>query len=213
MAKIMTWLEQLEARSPRERLLLLAAVLAVIWFLSDRLWLTPQWQQEALLAEKIEKTQQASAGFQAQISRLEAALSRDPNAENKRRLEALQRQSQELDRQLRSERQTMIDPALMPQVLDEMLGDLPLRLVSLKKLPPEIEIDSQTEGVPKVYRHGLRIELTGSYQDTLDYLRRLEGLPWRLAWEAMDIEMKRYPDASIVLTLYTLSFDEGWLGV
>ena len=197
----------------RERLLVLAAAISVIWFLGDRLWLDPQSEQTRQWHEKIEKAQQESSRYQAQISRLESALSQDLNAENRRRFEALQRQSAELDRLLSSEQQTMIDPALMPQVLEEMLGDLPLRLVNLKKLPPEVEIDSQTEGVPNVYRHGMRIELQGSYQDTLDYLTRLEALPWRLAWEAMDIQMLDYPKANVVITLYTLSFDEGWLGV
>jgi MSHA biogenesis protein MshJ len=101
----------------------------------------------------------------------------------------------------------------MPQVLEQMLGELPLRLVSLRKLPPQIEIDSQIDGVPRVYRHGLRIELVGSYQNTLDYLGRLEALPWRLAWEALDIQVRDYPKTSVILTLYTLSFEEGWLGV
>jgi MSHA biogenesis protein MshJ len=83
----------------------------------------------------------------------------------------------------------------------------------LRKLPPEIEIDSGVEGVPKIYRHGLRLELEGSYSDTLDYIKRLEGLPWGLAWEALDIHMQSYPKAHIILHLYTLSLKEEWLGV
>ncbi len=107
----------------------------------------------------------------------------------------------------------MISAQMMPAVLQDVLADLPLVLVSLRKLPPEVEIDSEIEGVPTVYRHGLRLELEGSYSDTLVYLERLEELTWSLAWEALDISMKEYPQASIILNLFTLSFDEVWLGV
>jgi MSHA biogenesis protein MshJ len=67
--------------------------------------------------------------------------------------------------------------------------------------------------VPKIYRHALRLELQGSYNDTLDYIERLEQLPWGLAWETLDIHMQRYPKARIILHLYTLSLKEEWLGV
>lgn len=213
MDRLKGWLDQLEARTLRERLLLMAAMLALPAVLGYLLWLDPQLQERQQGFDKISRIEKESDQFLAQIGKLEATLQKDPDRKNRERLSTLKEESQRLDRRLRQEQKEMISPELMPKLLEDMLGNLPLELVHLHKLAPEIEIENGIKGTPKVYRHGLRLELEGSYRDTLKYLERLENLPWRLAWEALDIKMKDYPKATIILNVYTLSFDEVWLGV
>ncbi len=213
MDRINHWFEQFEGRSLRERMLLLTAVLGVLLFLGFEFWLAPQLNAQHNWREKISKAEQQTEQFSVQVAKLEALMQQDPNRESRKRLAQVKMESSELDVQLRQQQQTLISPQMMTRVLEDVLRDLPLKLVKLLKLPPEIEIDSDIEGVPRVYRHGLHLELEGSYGDTLDYLERLEKLPWRFAWEALDISMKQYPQATVILNLYTLSFDEVWLGV
>jgi len=213
MAKLDQWLERFEALSLRERLLLLLAGSSLLLLLVHQFWLAPQLKARQAWREGLAQIQQQSTRFSAQITELETQLQVDLNRENRQRLSRIEQASSALDQRLREQQQTLISPDRMPQVLEDVLQDLPLELLSLRKLPPAVAIDSEIEGVPRVYRHGLRLELQGSYRDTLDYLDRLERLPWRFAWEALDIRMEHYPRASVILHLYTLSFDEVWLGV
>ncbi len=213
MDSIKRRLEQFEARSRRERLLLLVATLAVLMMLSYLAWIGPRLSERRHWLEQICQAEQESARILAQSNRLETVLQADRDQENEQRLNQLEAVSERLDQELTEVQAGMISPERVPEVLQDMLKELPLVLLSLRKLPAEIEIDPGVEGVPKIYRHGLRLELEGSYADTLDYIERLEGLPWGLAWEALDIRMQRYPRAHIILHLYTLSLKEEWLGV
>ena len=49
--------------------------------------------------------------------------------------------------------------------------------------------------------------------DTVNYLKSLESLPWRFSWDSVDYQVKQYPVAETTLRLYTLSFEENWLGL
>jgi MSHA biogenesis protein MshJ len=213
MARFAKWSAYLEARTPRERLLLLITVLVAIFLLGYLVWLGPELDRRTDLQEQQRKLSQQTAQLQAQIEQLGSALNKDPDLVNRQRLSQARQQSGELDARMRRLQDRMIAPDLMPEVLNEMLRDLPLKLVKLQKKAPEIELDLETAGVPRLYRHSMRLELEGSFHDTLDYLEKLERLPWRLSWKGIDIQMLRYPTARIVLDLYTLSFEEDWLGV
>lgn len=213
MGKVNHWLELFEDRNLRERLLLLAAFLLTPLFITYQFWLVPLLHTQDNWQNKIQLVEQQTEQFIQQIAKLESAIQGNPRQKEHLHLKRIKSESMQLDDWLKREQQALISPKLMPQVLREMLQDLPLELISLRKLPSEIEIDSNIQGVPRVYRHGLRLELEGSYRDTVDYLERLETLSWRIAWEALDIRMQDYPSATIILSLYTLSFEEGWLGV
>ncbi|MCI0590119.1 MAG: MSHA biogenesis protein MshJ, partial [Gammaproteobacteria bacterium] len=63
------------------------------------------------------------------------------------------------------------------------------------------------------YMHGLRMEFEGGYLDTLDYLRKLEALPWAFFWDSVDFKVEKYPKALGSITVYTLSLDANWIGV
>ena len=63
------------------------------------------------------------------------------------------------------------------------------------------------------YRHGLRIELEGSFADTLAYLQQLEALPWDFYWDRLEIIAGEYPKNRISIEVYTISIGRLWLGV
>ena len=213
MARINQWLDLLEARTLRERTMILLAALVVAMFFGLQFWVAPQLLERERGRGMVVQLEADRAQFELQIAKLETALSKDRRQEDRERLQRMMAESTALDLKLRQEQQVMISPELMPSVLEDLLDELPLALVKLEKLMPVIELDSDINGVPRVYRHGLRLELEGSYHDALGYLERLERLSWRLAWEALEIRMKAYPKARIILSLYTLSFDQEWLGV
>jgi len=64
-----------------------------------------------------------------------------------------------------------------------------------------------------LFRHGLRLELEGSYLDFLDYLDAVERLPWQLYWGTLSLNTQEYPRNEISIEIFTLSLDEDWIGV
>jgi len=64
-----------------------------------------------------------------------------------------------------------------------------------------------------MYKHGLRIQLSGQYPDILRYLGALEALPWKVFWGEVQLQTEKYPVSRVTLVIYTLSLDEAWIGV
>ena len=64
-----------------------------------------------------------------------------------------------------------------------------------------------------MYRHGLQLELEGSYLATLAYLKALQALPWEFYWDEVRLQVDKYPTAKITIVVHTLSLTEGWIGV
>lgn len=65
---------------------------------------------------------------------------------------------------------------------------------------------------PALFKHGIRLELAGSYLDALDYLHDLERMPWGLAWDRIDFQVVEHPKGRLVLELHTISDREEWVG-
>lgn len=63
------------------------------------------------------------------------------------------------------------------------------------------------------YRHGIRIRFAGSYLATLQYLRALEALPWGFFWDRIELETQEFPRVEGSIVVYTVSLEEGWIGV
>jgi len=62
-----------------------------------------------------------------------------------------------------------------------------------------------------LYRHGVEVAVQGNYLDMIDYMAALEHLPTQLFWGKVKLDAARYPDATLTLTLYTLSLDQKWM--
>ena len=79
---------------------------------------------------------------------------------------------------------------------------------SLAQAKPEPE-NSNVE----VYRHGLQMEFEGNYLAALNYLKALEALQWEFYWDAVQLEVTKYPRSKIIITVHTLSLRDSWIGV
>ena len=63
-----------------------------------------------------------------------------------------------------------------------------------------------------MFRHRVRMELSGDYLAVLRYLGALEQLPWRFQWDSLAVETDAYPVTRVVMYLSTLSLGEFWIG-
>lgn len=142
----------------------------------------------------------------------------DPNSIELRELQRLTDQQQQLDEKITTAVNGLIAPKEMARAMESVLKQQQqLRFVRIENLgaTPLIEVEASEGGAPEVgiYKHTMRIELEGSFLHTRDYLQALEQLPWKFHWESVELTMLDYPLARVIITVNTLSLNEGWLGV
>ena len=107
----------------------------------------------------------------------------------------------------------LIDPSEMAQVLEGVLKEQSrLSLVQISNTSPESLSASDDENAVTFYRHGLEIEVEGSYLACLEYLNAIEALPWRLYWQVLELDVLEYPRNRIRIEVSTLSLDKEWIG-
>jgi MSHA biogenesis protein MshJ len=208
-------LEQRFARLARRELgILLGGGLAVILIVGFSL-ADSSLARQRLLNKEIVKAQSDTKMAKAQAEVIVRQLAEDPDARARKRIAALLNETRSLDTQMQGLNRGLIAPEQMAEILQKMLSrDRGVKLVGLKTLPVSHLIDGkQTNDGANVYKHGIEITLQGRYLDMLDYLDRLEGLPWQMFWSQASMEAKDYPAVRITVTVFTLSLDEDWLVV
>lgn len=215
-----------EAFEPRERVLLAGAVLAFVYFLWEFTFYNSRVEAREILETQQQTAQQSLVRAQAEQKVLSGLLARDPFANLRRELTALQQSTAELDAKLQSLSAGLVSPADLPLVLREVLNARPrVRLLRLQTLPaeeitlqpkttvaaPVSAADQPEPGAAKLYKHGVNIVLESSFGSTLEYLQALEKANWQFYWENLHYQVKNYPLAHISLDVYTLSAVGGGL--
>lgn len=70
----------------------------------------------------------------------------------------------------------------------------------------------QTLGL-NLYKHGIKIKLSGKYFQLRNYLQRLEQLSWKFFWQDFQFEVKEYPNSEVAITIYSLGLKKEFIGV
>lgn len=230
LAKLNDWFSAL---SNRERIIVLLALFLIPMYLFAELVFLPAQKEQTRLTAQYRTAQQDIVSLQQQLIDLEAVLNNDVDKGKRDQIASLREEIVSFDQSLQDNLAGLVPPQQMAAMLRGMLAQhkgltlmslkngVPSPLVSPAKLAVEEgEQPSASEALtlngkaaPVLYRHGIEVQLTGSYLDTLSYLHQLQGLSQRLFWQSVDIEMSdHYPSARVVLNVYTLSFQEGWIG-
>ncbi len=211
--------EKFNALNERERLsvILLSVVAIIIVFVE--LLITPLNQKYDVVDKQIVSLQTQTRQLESQVLILKSKKSRDPDFQEKQKIKLLDEQIESLNVHLKEKMLGLIEPKQMAKVLEEVLAqntDLQLQRVQSLGAQPLSPIkakegeETQTLGI---YRHGLQIEFKGSYLSTLKYIKALDDLPWNFYWDVLELSVNKYPVSTIVITVHTLSFHEGWIGV
>jgi MSHA biogenesis protein MshJ len=223
---------RIDALSPRERVMVFVAMVAVAVFMMHALFIDPLATRNKALSARIAQQQAELQVLQARIQALMQKRA-DPNAANLARRDGIKSQIAAIDETLQDMQRGLVPAQNMKAVLQEVLARNPrLQLVALRTLPatPLVEApdkagktgaaapapgfqDKPAAGANLVFKHGIRITLQGSYTDLHDYLARLEKLPWRMFWSRASLNADDYPHLMLTVTIYTLSLDKAWLEV
>lgn len=218
----------IDERNTRERILILAASIVVVYVLIDSLLVTPVATQRKRLLLATQNDQAEIVKMLAQVQTLVRNKGADPDAVMKARLSELAAKQAELQRQIDAQSADMVPPEKMAAVLEKILANNPkLQLLEVKTLPrASITLEKETgpvQGQPaktpvenkplEIYRHGVQITMRGSYLDLLAYLKAIESLPLRMFWDRLDMSVTAYPTVTMKLDVYTISLEKVWLTV
>ncbi|MFO1219350.1 MAG: hypothetical protein U1E89_13360 [Burkholderiaceae bacterium] len=205
-----------DARPLRERLLLIAAVAALGFWVVDALWLTPALRQWQAGRTQHQAAQAQMATLQAEFKRLQAQGLAD---EQRLRQEGATWRARLRDgeEQLRRHEALLIGPEQMLQLLQQLLqgrGELRVRAMqSLSKVELLTDLQGAASGAPALYRHGVELVIEGRYAELLAYLQSLEQLPQKLQFGDLQFRVEQHPRCVMTLRVYTLSLDRHWLEI
>jgi MSHA biogenesis protein MshJ len=215
----------LNARNSRERALISAMVLVVVWSLLSALLLDPLLAKKKRLNQEANQQQMQMQKLQAQIEDVLSAGRADPDVATRVRLASLSQKLEQNRAALQSVQQNLVPAEKMAHLLGDVLTqNRNLKLVSLKTLPVSGVLEMPADAAPPkteekkpagpaIYKHGVEITVSGSYAELTQYLDTMEKLPWRMIWGKAEMRVEEYPLVTLTITLYTLSMDKTWLSV
>lgn len=207
-ATIARWLRG--CTQQQRALILGGAVIFIIW-LWFMLW---ESSYHTNYASTLEQTQK----FDTQIT--EAAQKNDamkkilvnPVLHQKR--EQLRKELAGVNAQLHAFSTQLVSSSDMVKALQTILAEDPGLTLSELRNNANFIITPPGAGklnVEKFYQHDFILTFDGNYFSTLNYLKKMEGLPWQFYWDNIDYTVTKYPNAKITLKLHTISHDEGLL--
>lgn len=218
-------LRKIDRLSLRERVLVVIVSLGTVLGLWDMAFYQSIAAQRKQLTHQLTQVQTDIAAQTESAEQIRRKDLFDPNTSTRNQLASMRTQIDQTKAGIDAKAGEFISPRQMARALEELLSQhREMALINLKTLPPtklfdgrendEQDLDKDTlQDLPVVYRHGLSLEIEGRYFDTLKYLKALEALSWRFYWDAVDYQVKDYPLARVKIDVYTLSLEEGWLGV
>ncbi len=219
--------EKIDARVIRERALIFFTVLAFVFMLWNFVVQSSidKHTQEARSQLDLLTTQRTA--MQTQIAAATQSLLNDPDKQKKAQIIQLQSDISGLESQLQSVSQNLIKADQLPQALQEVLEKTSqLTLLEVKTLPAKelqfVALTTANNAQPTpvseetragVFQHVVELRVSGSYNQIVQFLIALERLPWRFYWQDLNYSVDHYPNAEVILRVYTLSSEEGLFGV
>ncbi|MDH5190949.1 MAG: type II secretion system protein M [Gammaproteobacteria bacterium] len=212
---------RIDAFNQRERIMLLAAVIVCIYVIWDSVLLRPLEEDKKSAMSEIQSLNNQVSGLEIQINSIMQQNKVDPDKANKSALEKLKQDISVIDDKLKNATLGLITPRQMPKVLEDVLHKSKnIKLVRMESIPAVSLIEPKESNTVQsasesagIFRHGLLMEIEGGYLDTLAFLQSLEKLEWKLYWDAIEFKTEKYPTAKVIIKVYTLSLDKGWIGV
>lgn len=219
---------RIDALTLRERAILFAAAAGLIIFMVFFFALNPNYSKQRALLQQMAQQQDKISQVEAEILQTIEAHTVDPDTAERMRLAKIRADAQALSASLTAMQEGMVAPERMTGMLEQMLrAHRGLRLKSLRTLgeslpDPAASAGAVAAGAPAatatptlaaelLHRHGVELVVQGKYADLVAYMAALENMQGRIFWGAASLEAETYPNATLVLTVYTINLDKKWL--
>lgn len=229
---------KIDALTLRERVIIFAMLAIFIIATMNAIFIDPLFTRQKQLSAQLKTEQMVATQFQSEI-RQAVMVQSDPDADNRERLKAARQELLQMQAVLLDMQKGLVSPDKMTLLLEDILRrNGKLRLLSLKTLAATDLIEpvaaQAKTGMDKnsamaaaakqdaaqnqpangaVYKHGVELVLQGGYLDMVNYMAQLEAMPWQLFWGKAKLNADDYPQATLTLTLFTLSLHKKWLNL
>jgi len=210
-ARVQRVSDRIDALELRERLLLLAATIIVLFLAVDSFALSPTMKSQQLTQQRIADLEMKIEAVTQQANLLSYKTGEDPLAERYASRDKMAATLEELDARILNQLGALVSPTQAAKLLEEVLtGHRGLQLKSLRaSTEPLSGLNVKQNHAGSIGRYQLDLVLVGGYLDLMRYLKELEAMPWKFFWEAVDFQVEDYPHAVTHLKLYTLGAQDG----
>ena len=175
-----------------------AAILATTAIFIFVVWYYILWQH---LQKDISETNKYIKTLKQTIPLLQTNITTLENSLKEKRNQAIK---EKLEGTSKTAPSQLIPPQKMNEVLQDLLAArYQLILLELKNLTPKAATLPQTN--LQFFEHSIIIKLQGDYFSTMQYLKSIEKLGWRIFWDKLEYKVTQYPIAEITLKIHTLS--------
>lgn len=223
-----------QAITPREQFLIFISGLVIVIMLPFALALDENLQTIDKSKASIQIDERGIRDLNITNQEFEKALAQDPNKPLKALIESYKKRLSDVDEQLLELTDELISPIQMRAALIELLNTQSgVKLTSFEVLAAQPLIFSASEEMEELaeedsavlhavdseeaslglYRHSIKLKLTGKYFAIRDYLQKLEDLKWKFFWHDFNYQLKEYPISELEIQIYSLSTDQEFIGV
>ena len=167
----------------------------------------------------------------ASILIFEEGLSKDPNESLNKQISQYKDKLNKVDVNLLKLTSDLIDPVQMRYALMQLLKTqkgvslqsfqvIAAQPMNIASTATAVTDDGTKTAVVNsdqpeliLYRHAIKIKLSGSYFQLRDYLTQLEALSWKFFWQEFTYQLKEYPVSELEIEMYSLSTKREFIGV
>ena len=198
----------------RERILLIALVCSVVFFIWYFFWGYPASTNIEQANNKREKllTLSESIVSKYDFSEEQHAVERNIAIIDKR-MSSVRSKMSIIDDEITQFNEKTIPVGEVILLLRDLLSaNNELSLESLKVYPSELikEKSNNNDDFEDAFEKSMiSLTLKGTYASIFDYLKKIEALKWSVFWEDVEYSVDQYPIAKVTIQLYTLSIIEG----
>lgn len=202
-----------DGKVERERIIITAMLLALIFFLVDLFLLGGLLDKRSMQAESLASITRDTQATQLELETLKAS-GMSLGSSNRQRRDSYSQTLARLSDALAVVTDGFIPASAMPVALEQILkSSSNLSLLSLENKPVELINGAGPDQSAYLYRHGVQMKMRGSYVASMAYLKKLEDLKWRIEWDAMTFTIEEYPQGLLTIDVYTYSNEKDWIGV
>jgi MSHA biogenesis protein MshJ len=215
----------------REQYLILLTGLVAVFFIIFYLFIDDKMTSNNKASKKIVQLSSSNQSLKISVLELQAALQRDPNEDTRNKLAQYEAKLAKIDTKLLTLTSDLMSPIQMRYALLDLLklekgvSLLSFELLGAKPIlsepAPNSSADASVTAINKneqpaslnLYRHGIKITLSGRYFELRDYLTQLEKLPWKFFWQDFNFKLKEYPNSELEIEMYSLGTKKEFVGV
>ena len=213
-SKCASWFESAAAR---EKGLIFWGVPLLIVVVSGLQFIEPYWLESKDLRVEEKRLRSNIQQTDGSISVISTELAQDPNKNVLSSIQQLEKRIAILNKASEAELSQLVQPSYMPILLEQIMAQTTnVTFTGLTSIAPTKVFTSSEEQESEsvdLYQHGIQLRFTGNYFAARDFVFAVEDLGWRLYWNELEYTVNGYPEAEVMIELFTLSTSEEFISV